>query len=115
MAQNFTPSDRTRILLILALLREGDKTGFEIIHVLETRKDLSFALEEGMLYPLLYRLCDDGQVSSYEKETAAGPRRFYKLTRAGVQLLRRHSAECHRLCRSFGGSVGGEACARPSD
>ena len=54
--------------------------------MLETRKDLSFALEEGMLYPLLYRLCDDGHVSSYEKETAAGPRRFYKLTRAGVHL-----------------------------
>ncbi|MDR3765801.1 MAG: PadR family transcriptional regulator [Butyricicoccus sp.] len=115
MAQNFTPSDRTRTLLILALLREGDKTGFEIIHALETRQDFSFALEEGMLYPLLYRLCEDGRVCSYEKDTEAGPRRFYKLTLAGIHLLNRHSAEWRLLCRSFGGSVGGEACARPSD
>lgn len=115
MAQNFTPSERTRALLVLALLREGDKTGFEIVHTLEMRKDFSFALEEGMLYPLLYRLCDEGQVCSYTKRTAAGTRRFYKLTRAGVHALDRAHAAWGKLCRPSGGSVGGEACARPSD
>ena len=114
MAQNFTPSERTRILLILALLREGDKTGFEIVHTLETRKDLSFALEEGLLYPLLYRLCDEGQVCSYHKGTPAGPRRYYRLTRAGIFYLNRRRTEWQRLGRAIG-SVGGEACARPSD
>lgn len=114
MAQNFTPSERTRILLVLGLLREGDKTGFEIIHTLEMRKDLSFALEEGQLYPILYRLCDDGQICSYLKGTDAGPRRYYRLTRAGIFTLNRRRAEWQRLGRAMG-SVGGEACARPSD
>lgn len=114
MAQNFTSSDRTRTLLILGLLSEGDKTGFEIIHTLEARKDLSFALEEGLLYPLLYRLCEEGQICSYHKGTPAGQRRYYRLTRAGIFALNRRRAEWQRLGRTLG-SVGGEACARPSD
>lgn len=115
MVHNFTPSDRTRSLLVLALLKEGDKSGFELIHALETRKDLSFALEEGMLYPVLYRLCMRGQVCAYMRKTEAGLRRTYRLTHAGVRALRERHAEWQKLCHSPGGSVGGEACVRPSD
>ena len=79
MAQNFTPSERTQTLLVLALLGEGDKTGFELVRALEARRDCAFCCREGMLYPILYRLCDMGQIVSYDRETEAGMRRCYQM------------------------------------
>ncbi|MGM9612621.1 MAG: PadR family transcriptional regulator [Butyricicoccus sp.] len=115
MAQNFTPSERTQILLVLALLGEGDKTGFELVRALEIRRDCAFLCREGMLYPILYRLCELGQISAYDRETEAGTRRCYRLTRLGAHVLGRKKDEWKRLSRAFGGAVGGEACAKNTD
>lgn len=115
MSQNFKPSEHTQTLLVLALLGEGDKTGFELVHALEARRDCAFFCREGMIYPILYRLCDAGQVVSYERETEAGPRRCYHLTRLGARVLGRKRDEWKLLSRAFGGAVGGEACAKNSD
>ena len=112
MAQNFTPSERTQILLVLALLGEGDKTGFELVRALEFRHDSAFQLREGMLYPILHKLCNAGQIAAYERETEVGPRQCYRLTRQGVRALGRKRAEWLRLSRAFSGAVGGEACAK---
>lgn len=112
MAQNFTSSDRTRTLLVLALLGEGDKTGFELVRALEFRHDSAFASQEGMLYPILYRLRDMGQIAGYDRETEVGVRRCYRLTRQGMRVLGRKRDEWLRLSRAFGGAVGGEACAK---
>ena len=115
MAQNFTPSERTQTLLVLALLGEGDKTVFELVRALEARRDCAFCCREGMLYPILYRLCDMGQIVSYDRETEAGMRRCYRLTRLGAHVLGRKRDEWKRLSRAFGGAVGGEACAKNTD
>lgn len=112
MALHFTSSEHTQILLVLALLGEGDKTGFELVRALEFRHDNAFTLREGMLYPILYRLCDAGQIAGYDRETEAGKRRCYRLTRQGARVLGRKRDEWLRLSRAFGGEVGGEACAK---
>ncbi len=110
MAQNWITSERTQRLFVLTLLREGDKTGFEIVHALETRRDFSFAMSEGMLYPLLYRLCDEGLLSSYEKTTIVGPRRYYRLTRAGSSALCTKSKLCAQ--KRLSDAMGGGVCAK---
>ena len=115
MAQNFTPSERTQVLLVLALLGEGDKTGFELVRALEFRQDCAFFEREGMLYPILYRLLECGQIDRYERKTEAGIRRCYRLTRQGVRVLGCQRDEWKRLSRAFGGAVGGEACAKQSE
>lgn len=115
MSQNFTPSNRTQTLLVLALLGESDKTGFELVHALEARCDCAFSCREGMLYPILYRLCEAGQVSSYMKETEAGCRRCYRLTRSGARVLGRKRDEWKLLSRAFDSPKGGEACAKNTD
>lgn len=104
-----------RPCLWLALLGEGDKTGFELVRALEARRDCAFCCREGMLYPILYRLCDMGQIVSYDRETEAGMRRCYRLTRLGAHVLGRKRDEWKRLSRAFGGAVGGEACAKNTD
>ena len=40
-------------LLVLSLLEEADKTGFQLLHEVECRSDCAFAIRESRLYPRL--------------------------------------------------------------
>ncbi len=98
-------------LLVLALLEDEDKYGYQIIRELECRSDKTFSMKEGTLYPILHSLEEKGEVSSYERESDSGRRRkYYKLTRQGVKTLSRCRDEWKKFCKSFGNVVGGEAC-----
>lgn len=75
-------------LLILSLLKDGDKYGYEMVAELARRSDDTFLLKEGTLYPLLHALEKEGLVSSYTKEAAHGrERKYYRLTPAGGERL----------------------------
>ncbi len=98
-------------LLVLALLENEDKYGYQIIRELECRSDKTFSMKEGTLYPILHQLEEDGEVRSYERGSDAGRRRrYYKLTRQGVKTLARCRSEWEAFCKHFGNVVGGEAC-----
>lgn len=76
-------------LLVLKLLEDGDKYGYEMIEELKRRSDDTFHLKAGTLYPLLHGLEEKGLVTAYEQEAAAGkPRRYYRLTKSGKDALR---------------------------
>ncbi|MCL6561991.1 MAG: PadR family transcriptional regulator [Firmicutes bacterium] len=70
---------------ILALLRGGERYGWELASVLH---DAGLIAGEGTLYPLLARLREMGWVDTEWKPSPHGPpRRYYRLTVAGVQAL----------------------------
>ena len=70
---------------VLALLREGESYAFELVRVLGAR---GLVTSEGTIYPLLARLRRDGLVSTVWRESVAGPpRRYYRMTREGSQVL----------------------------
>ena len=76
-------------LLVLKLLEDGDKYGYQMIEELKRRSDDTFHLKAGTLYPLLHGLEEKGLVTAYEREAAAGkPRRYYHLTKEGGAALR---------------------------
>lgn len=75
-------------LLVLSLLKDGDKYGYEMIEELAKRSDDTFLLKEGTLYPLLHTLEKEGLVMSYSKVTPSGrERKYYRLTPAGGERL----------------------------
>ena len=81
-------------LLVLSLLRGGEKYGYEMIMELARRSDNTFQLREGTLYPILHKLEQDRMVESFERETLAGKRRrYYRLTRKGEVLLTEKAEE----------------------
>ena len=43
-------------MLVLSLLTDGDKYGYEMVEELSRRSDDTFQLKEGTLYPLLHTL-----------------------------------------------------------
>ena len=75
-------------LLILSLLKDGDKYGYEMIEELAKRSDDTFLLKEGTLYPLLHALENEKFVTSYTKVAPSGrERKYYRLTREGRAQL----------------------------
>lgn len=76
------------MLLVLSLLRGGEKYGYEMILELARRSDNTFQLREGTLYPILHKLEQDRMVEAFDRETDTGKkRRYYRLTRKGETLL----------------------------
>lgn len=81
-------------LLILSLLNDGDKYGYEMVAELAKRSDDTFLLKEGTLYPLLHSLEKEGFVKSYIQEAPNGrDRKYYTLTRDGRAQLEYKEAE----------------------
>lgn len=74
-------------LCLLLLIR--NKKRMYGLELLEKLSSLDLNLKEGTLYPLLNRMTDDGMLqSTWETENAKGhPRKFYSLTKKGIQSL----------------------------
>lgn len=76
----------TAELVVLHLLRSGRKYGYQIAQEISSRSNGLFTLQEGSLYPTLYRLEKNGYVAS-QKEFSPNQqriRKYYSITEAGI-------------------------------
>jgi PadR family transcriptional regulator PadR len=81
-------------LLVLSLLSDGDKYGYEMVLELARRSDNAFELKEGTLYPLLHALENAGDVRAYPRTSPSGrERRYYSLTEKGRRRLMEKTEE----------------------
>ncbi len=88
-------------LLVLSLLRENDKYGYQIIGDLAVRSERVFELKEGTLYPVLHALEKEGALRSYEKEAPTGrERRYYSITAKGRKLLEEKQEQWEHFARA---------------
>jgi transcriptional regulator len=77
-------------LLVLALVEERPRHGYEISKLIEARSGGTLAFRVASLYPMLYRLEKRGWVEGRWVEKAGQRRRrYYKLTREGRRVLSR--------------------------
>ena len=75
-------------MLVLSLLKDGDKYGYEMVETLAKRSDDTFLLKEGTLYPLLHAMEKEKWVESYTKCAENGrERKYYRLTSQGRERL----------------------------
>ncbi|MCM1088391.1 MAG: PadR family transcriptional regulator [Muribaculaceae bacterium] len=76
-------------MLVLKLLEEQRKYGYQLIQELQEKSGGVFCLKEGTLYPILYRLEDEQLVESKwsEPEEKQIPRKYYVLTDKGREAL----------------------------
>jgi DNA-binding PadR family transcriptional regulator len=81
-------------LLILSVLVDEAKYGYQIMRELERRSEGYFTMTAALLYPALHRLEDDGLVKS-EWQAGQGKRRrkYYTITKAGCQALAKNTRE----------------------
>lgn len=75
-------------LLLLALLAEGERYGYELVAELRTRSESVIDLPEGTVYPALRRLERQGLLRGRWVDVQGAPRRrYYALTSRGERAL----------------------------
>lgn len=81
-------------LLVLKTLAAGPRHGYAIARRIEEATDDALRIEEGSLYPALYRMEKRGWVSAAWGKSEIGQRiKIYSLTTAGRAQLRAESAQ----------------------
>ena len=75
-------------LLILSLVEDRARHGYEISKLIETRSEGVLRFNVASLYPLLYRLEGRGWIQGrWVEKPGQRRRRFYRLTAAGRHVL----------------------------
>lgn len=87
-------------MLLLKLLEEGDKYGYEMIEALRQRSQNVFELKAGTLYPLLHGLEEKGLLTSYEKKVGGKVRKYYSITTDGRKALKAREEEWREYSRA---------------
>ncbi len=85
-------------LLILHALQRGAMHGYAIAQTIHVLSDQVLKVEEGSLYPALYRLELDGAISA-EWGVSENNRKakYYAITRHGRKLVNKQQATWNRL------------------
>lgn len=98
-------------MLLMKLLEERDMYGYQMIEELRRRSDHTFDLKAGTLYPLLHGLEEQGWITSYQEDlVGARPRKYYHLTKSGLEQLTQKEEEWHRYSGAVNRVLGGGLC-----
>lgn len=93
-------------MLILKLISEKDRYGYQITEELKNRSENLFVMKAGTLYPILHALEEKSLIESYEKTHCGRIRKYYSITAAGKKSLEekqayfdQFSAAVHKVMR----------------
>jgi PadR family transcriptional regulator, regulatory protein PadR len=99
-------------LLILKAVSLGDVHGYGVLLRIEQISGGALAIQQGALYPALYRLEHQGLIASEWGKSENNRRaKFYRLTRAGRLRLGEEEAGWNRLVAAMAAALG----ARPQE
>jgi len=85
-------------LLILRVLSRGELHGWGITNRLEQLSQSALQVDEGSLYPALYRMEDKGWIEAEWRVTENNRRaKYYSLTRAGRKQLEKEQELWERM------------------
>ncbi|MBI5324436.1 MAG: helix-turn-helix transcriptional regulator [Ignavibacteriae bacterium] len=74
--------------IILNLLNQGDKYGYEISKIITSQTKGEYEINEATLYSSLKRLEKEKSINSYwGDESQGGRRKYYKITEDGKKVL----------------------------
>ncbi|MGO8704049.1 MAG: PadR family transcriptional regulator [Candidatus Brocadiia bacterium] len=80
--------------IVLKLLSERERYGYEIVKLVNERTQGALQWKEGTLYPCLHQLESDGLLSSAWREAESGKqRKYYRITRKGRAELASRTEE----------------------
>ena len=86
--------------LILKALEQEPSHGYLIAQQIKVRSQGLLDFKEGTLYPALHKLENEGLVDSFEGVEKGRPRRYYRITESGREILAMDRAEWRELSRA---------------
>lgn len=97
----------TSPLVVLSLLRERPMYGYEISSEMKARSSGRYTI--AVLYPVLYRLQEQGYVEISETEVVDGrARSYYRITENGCNYLKHTLSEYNTITEIFMNLVGSQ-------
>lgn len=76
-------------MILLTLLREQDMYGYQLSQLIAERSDSIITIPEGSMYPTLYRLVENGYISSRRELVGRRLSRiYYHLETGGIDRLK---------------------------
>lgn len=82
--------------MILKLLADGDRYGYEITKLIGELSEHEYELKEATMYSSLKRLEHDEHIISYwGDETQGGRRKYYRITPSGRELYQSNTRNWH--------------------
>jgi PadR family transcriptional regulator PadR len=89
-------------IVLLGFITAADAHGHAISKIIERTSENFWELEEGTLYPALYRLEDRGWISSYWGTTENNRRaKYYRLTAVGRKRLKHEVNRWRQMARAI--------------
>ena len=87
-------------LCILNHLAAREFYGYDLVQQL--KKSEGTAMREGIIYPVLARLQDDGIVTSEKRPSSSGPpRKYYQITKKGHHVLQVMNAHWQHMAAAM--------------
>lgn len=97
-------------IVLLSLLSDGQKYGYQLVNEITQKSDGLFSLAEGTLYPVLYRLEDNGLVEpKWETQERGVPRKYYCITEKGLEQLKLLKVQWENFSKSMEKLLGGNS------
>jgi len=105
----------TTCTLVLSVLREAPRHGYQIAQIINERSEGSLQWREGTIYPMLHRLEKQGLIEgkwqiSEDESPRSKPKRVYHLTDAGQGVFNEQKEEWQEfslmMCKLLGYSNG---------
>ncbi|MFQ6792782.1 MAG: PadR family transcriptional regulator [Thomasclavelia sp.] len=72
-------------MLLLGVLRKQDCYGYEITKLIKKYSNDLIVIKDGTMYPILYKLLDEGFISSYDKVVTRKLRVYYHIEPSGME------------------------------
>lgn len=94
-------------LLILRLLQREEMYGYQIVQAIRDATGEVVAVGEGVVYPVLHALEQEGALRSRRKTVQGRSRIYYSLTAAGMKRLTKMAVTWTSLAGAIGKVLGG--------
>ena len=102
--------------LILAVLLDGPKHGYEISKQIKAVSGKTLQFGEGQMYPALHKLEEAGSVqSTWEPQDGKPPRKVYALTETGKAQLAKKKIEWSKFQESVSAILGAQPATEGSN
>ncbi len=98
-------------LLVLRLLSDNEMYGYELVQAVQDATGAEISLGEGVIYPTLHALEEQGCLRSRRKAVSGRTRVYYTTTAAGRKRLGVMIGEWQRITNAVGSLVKGSSHA----
>lgn len=99
-------------ILVLGVLQDGPRHGYDIAREVERRSSDKLSFSYGTLYPVLHALEHDGLIDSqWERPAGERERKVYSLNEKGIAELERKRAEWRAYASAIEQVLGPEGAA----